>query len=492
MLLGEALVRAERVEVHAVGLERGVVVRVAEGLGTEAQAGILPSVFVGQRGGLVEEAEVGSFDVEAEGRDASLVPREGLEDAAKQELDRAGLGGEPGHAGDVEMRGLRAEQEVAVHIDGRLQTAGCIESDRDAGGALATHVGIHPEGQHDVGIARQPDRAQRDGLERFLGHLPEHRGGEEPDLGPLARLEPGGHRIAVGADDRVHGRDEIGVGEAVGDHAVDYPAALLDPHDGADADGRLPGGPEVELMRGRRLELGGDYSSKRRYGMRHGRNVAGWPPRSSEAAAAGAEVGFDGVNAVEQSVPPVVGGTERRPLGKEPARETVGDLRGAIGRCYLYPDEAVKDIFPFPGPEPEGPFVDGGEAPGFGSIHRRAMARRQPQVSVEVLPFERKRPVVLGDAEQARIGGPARAFGERSVHDEPPLGPLAVALAELKLEGAAGPVERPARNRQVAHRMRGLVGGESHGAKVVGQLARGSEGRRTGDDEQPTLLQDSD
>ena len=132
------------------------------------------------------------------------MPRKGLEDAAEQELDRAGLGGEPGDAGDVEVRGLGAEQEVAVEVDGRLEPAGRVEPDRDAGGPLAPGVGVHPEREHDVGIAREPDGAERHGLERLLGHLPEHRGGEQPDLGPLAGLEPGGDRVAVGADDRVH------------------------------------------------------------------------------------------------------------------------------------------------------------------------------------------------------------------------------------------------------------------------------------------------
>ena len=70
------------------------------------------------------------------------------------------------------------------------------------------------------------------------------------------------------------------------------------------------------------------------------------------------------------------------------------------------------------------------------------------------------------------------AFGERAVDDQPPVGPPAVALAQLKLEGAAGPVERPGRIRQVAHRMRRLVGRERHGAKGVGQLARGGRAPR--------------
>ncbi len=85
-----------------------------------------------------------------------------------------------------------------------------------------------------------------------------------------------------------------------------------------------------------------------------------------------------------------------------------------------------------------------------------------------------------------------RALGEGAVHDQPPLGAAAVSLAELELERAASPVERSGRIRQVAHRMRRLVGRKGHGLKGVGQPARGGEGGRAGQDEQPTLFQQSD
>ena len=68
----------------------------------------------------------------------------------------------------------------------------------------------------------------------------------------------------------------------------------------------------------------------------------------------------------------------------------------------------------------------------------------------------------------------------------------AVSLAELELERATSPVERSGRICQVAHRMRRLVGRKGHGLKGVGQPARGGEGGRAGQDEQPTLFQQSD
>ena len=111
-----------------------------------------------------------------------------LKNARQQELDGARLGGQTRHAGDVEMGRLGAEEKVAVEEDGRLETAGGVEADRDAGGAGACRVGIHAEREHDIGVGGEPDRPERHRLERLLGNLPQHRGGEEPDLGALARL----------------------------------------------------------------------------------------------------------------------------------------------------------------------------------------------------------------------------------------------------------------------------------------------------------------
>ena len=100
--------------------------------------------------------------------------------------------------------------------------------------------------------------------------------------------------------------------------------------------------------------------------------------------------------------------------------------------------------------------------------------------------------MALGDAEHARIGRPARALRERAVHDEPSLGPEAVALAQLELQGAAGTIQRPGSVGEVAHRMGRVVDGERHGAQDLGKVARGGERRRAGEDEKPPFLEHSD
>ncbi len=130
-----------------------------------------------------------------------------------------------------------SEQKVAIEVHRGLEASGRVEPDRYAGGPRARRIGVHAQGEHDIGIRGEPDRAEWHGLERFLGDLPQHGGGEEPDLGPLARLDPGRDRIAVRADHCVHRRHEIGIGGAVGDHAEDRSTAVLYSNDRADPDG---------------------------------------------------------------------------------------------------------------------------------------------------------------------------------------------------------------------------------------------------------------
>ena len=73
----------------------------------------------------------------------------------------------------------------------------------------------------------------------------------------------GRNGITVGADHRVHGRHQIGIGEAVRHHPEDDPFVFLHPHDRADANRRFAGGPEVELVWSGGLELGGHYAADR-------------------------------------------------------------------------------------------------------------------------------------------------------------------------------------------------------------------------------------
>jgi hypothetical protein len=92
-------------------------VHVGERLGPKTQSLVDPPILLRDRAGLIQKAEIRPFDVEAERGDGALVRRKGLEDAGKQELDRAGLGGEAGDPGDDQVGGLGSEEKVAVEVD---------------------------------------------------------------------------------------------------------------------------------------------------------------------------------------------------------------------------------------------------------------------------------------------------------------------------------------------------------------------------------------
>ncbi len=255
----EVLIAPQRVQVDAVGLERRVIVDVGERLGSEAEPLIEMAIFFGDRTGLIQEAEIRPLHVEAERRHRPLVGRKRLEHAREQELDRAGLGRKARHTADVEVRGLGPEQEVAVEIDRRLEAAGRVHANRNAGGPLAIGVGIHSERETDVGIGREMHRTQRYRLERLFRCLAERSGEKKADLGAFSRLEPYRPWIAVGADHRMERCHEIGVRKGIGHHAVHRSPGRFDPNDGPDADGRVPRRPEPELVGGGGFELGGNH-----------------------------------------------------------------------------------------------------------------------------------------------------------------------------------------------------------------------------------------
>ena len=215
-------------------------------------------VTLGDLARLVEEAEVGTLHVEADRGDGAAMRREGLEDAREQELDGAGLGGQARDAGDVEVRRLGAEQEVGIEQHRRLMAAQGVDTDRNAGRPLGAGVGVHAERQFHVGVGGEVHGTERHRLQRLLGDLAQHGGQEEAHLGAGRGLVRHHGRVAVGADDGVQRRRQVGVGHAVGDDAVHGAARMVDPHDRADPDRRLRRGPEVELVRGAGLELGGD------------------------------------------------------------------------------------------------------------------------------------------------------------------------------------------------------------------------------------------
>ena len=152
VLAARSRMRAQRVEVDAVGLAGGVVPHVCRTAWATSRAGRRARGLRRQRRRLVEEAEVRALHVEAERRHRPLVRRERLEDAGEEELHRARLGGQARHAGDVEVRRLGTEQEIGVEIHRGGQPGGAIGADRNAGATVAAGVAVHPERDAHVGV----------------------------------------------------------------------------------------------------------------------------------------------------------------------------------------------------------------------------------------------------------------------------------------------------------------------------------------------------
>src|SRR5207302_3294716 len=105
---------------------------------------------------------------------------------------------------------------------------------------------------------------------RLFRRLPQHGCGPEPDLLSDGRTLGRLRRVALGTHHVVQRRGEIRVREPVRHHTVDhlsrfpFPVSrLFDANDRPDPDARLVRGPEVELMWGRRLLLGGDDAADR-------------------------------------------------------------------------------------------------------------------------------------------------------------------------------------------------------------------------------------
>ena len=115
---------AQRVEIDAVRFERRIELHAFERGRGHAESFVAMPVFLTQIAGLVEKTEIGAFDVEADRCHPAFVRGKVREDGREQELDRAGLGREARDTGDVEVRRLRAEQEIGVEVDGRVAAGG--------------------------------------------------------------------------------------------------------------------------------------------------------------------------------------------------------------------------------------------------------------------------------------------------------------------------------------------------------------------------------
>ena len=183
-------------------------------------------------------------------------------------------------------------------------------------GLLAGDEGVHPEGQRRR-RHRWPDGPRRAAPAGAAPPaLPEHRRGDRAGSRlRSARLRPRRSRIAVGADHGVHRGRQVGVGEAVGHHAVDDPPGASTRTIDADPHRRVPRGPEVELVRRLGLQLGGDDAADRR--NRHRMNYrtdagAGGRPAPRERRRAAGPSGLRRA--------------DRGPLGQQPPGDPVGPV----------------------------------------------------------------------------------------------------------------------------------------------------------------------
>ena len=266
--------RVERREVRLVGRE---IADAIEGPRGDAEAVVHREIVGVEVARLVQVAQVRALHVEAHRRHRSLAGREVSEERRQDELDRARFRGQPGHAGDVEVRGLRTHEKIGVEIDRRIHPTRAVQPDRDGCACLRPRVGVHAQRQRHVLIARQEHLAHGNRLERFLGDLAQHGRRVEPHLGPFGGSDRRGARIAVVAEHVVQRRQEVGEAEPLHDDAVDaWDVSLdrmraFDAHDGPNADGRIDGGPEMELVRSVRLALGSDNSAQWGRRLRHSR-----------------------------------------------------------------------------------------------------------------------------------------------------------------------------------------------------------------------------
>ncbi len=196
------------------------------------------------------------------------------------------------------------------------------------------------------------------------------------------------------------------------------------------------------------------------------------------------------MDAVQQPVPPVIRRAERGAFREHAAGEQVGHRGRAVRGRHFHAHQAVEDVLPFPGPQPERPLADRRDAPGLGRIERAPVRVREPEEAIELRPVERKGGVALHDADHPGIAGPGRAFGQRPIHHQPALRARPIALPHRQLQRAPGTVEHPTGIGQVAHRMRRFVGGQGDAAKAGREFARGRQRLGACDRQELTGLDD--
>src|SRR3954468_11761783 len=125
----------------------------------------------------------------------------------------------------------------------------------------------------------------------------------------------------------------------------------------------------MELVRGRRLQLGRDYPADRRYGD-HAQIWLGSPCEEIRPLDGSRfQVFLDAVNAVQQAVPAPVRSTNRGTVGQNPAGNEIRGFRSTVLWSNLHPDQSMEQILSLPRPEPKSPGANRGQAAGRRHIY---------------------------------------------------------------------------------------------------------------------------
>ncbi|GBC91186.1 hypothetical protein HRbin14_01945 [bacterium HR14] len=254
-IVGQAGVRAERGEVHAVGFVGRVVLHLFKRLGFHAHEAVDFFIFgiEGVGGGLVQKEQVAAFHIEADDGDGAVAHL--LEDGVHEKLDGAGFGSQPAGACNIQVSCFGTDQEVGVEIDGGFETAVIVDSDRHA--PLFGDF-VDAQGNQHIRFGCQIDRADGHGLDGLFGFTAQHGGGVDADFGAVGgRLRVG---FAVRTEKIEHRADHIVIGVPFG-HDSPHGASRRFHHDQcADTDRAIGCCPEVELERGAGLAFGCDHT----------------------------------------------------------------------------------------------------------------------------------------------------------------------------------------------------------------------------------------
>jgi hypothetical protein len=148
----------------------------------------------------------------------------------------------------------------------------------------------------------------------------------------------------------------------------------------------------------------------------------------------------------------------------------------------------MEQVFPLPIPQAKGPRAHRGHGPGLRGEDRRAVTGRKAEVPIEVGALEGKRRMALGDADGALVGGPFRALRQGAVHQKPGAGAAPEPAAQLELQLAPRPIERPRRLHEVADGMGRLVLRQPQSGEVLERVARGRQCSRPGDHDPAPVL----